>query len=129
MTEDCGALSGDFDLKFVAQALKDWKIYINMLIGIGAQTPVYAVAFFLPTIITGLGYTANIAQLMTVPPYVAACFFTLIASYIADKRKQRGLILLAFQLIGITGFAMLLSQDVQIQYAGTFLAAIGIFSF
>jgi cyanate permease len=125
MTEDCGALSTDFDLRFVAQALKDWKIYINMLIGIGAQTPVYAISFFLPTIIHSLGYTANAAQLMSVPPYVVACLFTLAASYTADKRKQRGIILLVFQLIGITGFAMSLSKHVHVQYAGTFLAAIG----
>jgi hypothetical protein len=75
-----------------------------------------------------MGYTANEAQLMSVPPYVCACIFTIGASYYADKIRKRGVFLLAFQLIGIAGFSMLLaSPKPNIQYAGTVLAAIGIY--
>lgn len=73
-----------------------------------------------------MGYTANQAQLMTVPPYVAACFFTIAASWLADRVRQRGVFMLGFQVIGITGFAMLAGTDKpSIQYGGTVLAAIG----
>jgi hypothetical protein len=75
-----------------------------------------------------MGYTANEAQLMSVPPYVCACIFTISASYYADKLRKRGIFLLFFQLIGIAGFSMLLaSPKPNIQYAGTVLAAIGIY--
>jgi hypothetical protein len=75
-----------------------------------------------------MGYTANDAQLMSVPPYVCACIFTISASYYADKLRKRGIFLLFFQLIGIAGFSMLLaSPKPNIQYAGTVLAAIGIY--
>lgn len=76
-----------------------------------------------------MGYTANQAQLMSVPPYVVACFFTIVASYLADKLKTRGIFMLGFQLVAITGFAMLAgSGKSHIQYGGTVLAAIGTYS-
>lgn len=73
-----------------------------------------------------MGYSANQAQLMSVPPYVAACFFTIIASWIADRAKQRGVFMLGFQIVAIAGFALLVSSDTpRLQYTGTILAAIG----
>ena len=65
---------------------------------------------------------------MSVPPYVVACFFTIAASWLADRAKQRGVFMLGFQVIAITGFAMLAgTSKPSIQYAGTVLAAIGIY--
>lgn len=88
--------------------------------------PIYSFSLFIPTIVKDMGYTANSAQLMTVPPYVCACMFTIAGSYAADRFKQRGVFLLGFQLVAIAGFAMLVSSDVsRVQYAGTILAAIG----
>jgi cyanate permease len=88
--------------------------------------PIYSFSLFLPTIIKKMGYTANQAQLMSVPPYVAACFFTIAASWFADRVRQRGVFMLGFQVIGITGFAMLAgTSKPSIQYGGTVLAAIG----
>ncbi|KAF2849498.1 high-affinity nicotinic acid transporter [Plenodomus tracheiphilus IPT5] len=128
LDEDHGHLSNDFDVKYVYQALTDWKIYIFMLICMAGFCPIYSFALFLPTIIKNMGYTANDAQLMSVPPYVCACIFTISASRYADKLHKRGIFMLAFQLIGITGFAMLAATSrPSVQYAGTVLAAIGIY--
>ncbi|PSN72317.1 high-affinity nicotinic acid transporter [Corynespora cassiicola Philippines] len=125
---DHGHLSNDFDIKYVWQALKDWKIYIHMLICMAGFCPIYSFALFLPTIIRNMGYTANNAQLMSVPPYVCACFFTVIASYFADKVRKRGIFLMGFQLVAILGFALLAaSGKPSIQYTGTVFAAIGIY--
>ncbi|KAM7184978.1 high-affinity nicotinic acid transporter [Rhypophila sp. PSN 637] len=125
---DSGHLSNEYDPKYVWQALKDWKIYIHCLICMAGFCPIYSFSLFLPTIIKNMGYTANNAQLMSVPPYVCACFFTVTASWFADKYKRRGIFLLAFQVVGIAGFAMLAAAgSPSIQYAGTVLAAIGIY--
>ncbi|KAF2821166.1 high-affinity nicotinic acid transporter [Ophiobolus disseminans] len=125
---DHGHLSNDFDMKYVWQAIKDWKIYIFMLICMAGFCPIYSFALFLPTIIKNMGYTANDAQLMSVPPYVCACFFTITASWYADKVRKRGIFLLAFQLVAIAGFSMLAAtKKPSVQYAGTVLAAIGIY--
>ncbi|EUC46303.1 hypothetical protein COCMIDRAFT_93229 [Bipolaris oryzae ATCC 44560] len=128
LSEDSGHLSNDFDMKYVYQAIKDWKIYIFMLICMAGFCPIYSFALFLPTIIKNMGYTANEAQLMSVPPYVCACVFTIAASWYADRVKKRGIFLMVFQLIAIAGFAMLAATGAPgVQYAGTVLAAIGIY--
>jgi hypothetical protein len=125
---DHGHLSNEFDLKYVWQAIKDWKIYIHMLICMAGFCPIYSFALFLPTIIRNMGYTANNAQLMSVPPYVFACFFTIAASWFADRVKKRGIFLMGFQLVALVGFGLLCgSGKASIQYTGTVLAAIGIY--
>jgi hypothetical protein len=125
---DHGHLSNDFNIKYVWQAIKDWKIYIHCLILMAGFCSIYSFALFLPTIIKNMGYTANSAQLMSVPPYVCACFFTIAASYIADRIGSRAVFMVGFQVVGIVGFAMLAgSGQSRIQYAGTVLAAIGKF--
>ena len=123
---DTGHLSDDFHIKYVFQALRDWKIYIHCLICMAGFCPIYSFSLFLPTIIKNMGYTANNAQLMSVPPYVCACFFTIATSWFADRVRQRGVFLLGFQLVGIAGFSMLVaSGNASVQYAGVVLAAIG----
>lgn len=125
---DHGHLSNDFDMKYVWQAITDWKIYIFMLICMAGFCPIYSFALFLPTIIKQMGYTSNEAQLMSVPPYVCACFFTIAASWYADRVRKRGIFLMGFQIVGIAGFSMLVAtKKPSVQYAGTVLAAIGIY--
>ncbi|KAI0902624.1 MFS general substrate transporter [Annulohypoxylon nitens] len=125
---DSGSLSDDFDVKYIWQALLDWKIYIHMLICLGGFCPVYSFSLFLPTIIRNMGYSANNAQLMSAPPYVLACLFAIAGSQLADRCRQRGVFLLGFQLIAILGLAMLAaSENPTLQYTGTVLAAIGIY--
>lgn len=75
-----------------------------------------------------MGYTAETSQLMTVPPYAVACCFTIGAGYAADKMKQRGIFMAAFEVVAILGFIMLASTGrPAVQYTGTFFAASGIY--
>ena len=91
-------------------------------------TAVYSFSLFLPTIIKALGYKDNDAQLMTVPPYVVACFFCLAGGYLSDRVQTRGIILVCFNLVGIIGLVMLVaSHDNRVKYAGTFFFATGIY--
>jgi MFS family permease len=106
--------------------LKDWKIWANCFIAFGIFTPLYSISLFLPTIIKELGYSNNAAQLMTVPIYVVACFCTIVGNYLADQAGHRGAFLLAFLMVALIGFIMLVSNDnPHVQYAGAFFAASG----
>ncbi|RYO91359.1 hypothetical protein DL763_005033 [Monosporascus cannonballus] len=128
LDEDHGHLSNDFDFKYVWQAIKDWKIYIHMMICNAGFCPIYSFALFSPTITRNIGYAANEAQLMSVPPYVFACFFTITGSWFADRYRRREVFLLGFQLLAIVGFALLASTSNQtIQYTDLVLAACGIY--
>lgn len=84
LTQDRSSLADEYDTKYMFHALKDWKIWVHMFITIGIYTPLYSVSLFMPTIVkgmsqlssgiedhltdprTGLGYTNETAQLMTV---------------------------------------------------------------
>lgn len=56
----------------------------------GIYTPLYSISIFLPTIVKGMGYTNETAQLMTVPPYVAGAIACISCGYFADKLGRRG---------------------------------------
>jgi MFS family permease len=110
------------------QSVKDWKTLLFAIIYMGADGALYAFSLFLPTIIQNLGYTSTTANLLSVPPYAAAAVVTVAIGYIADRTHQRGLCNIFISLFGIAGFSMLLgSSKPGVQYAGTFLGAIGIY--
>lgn len=123
-----GVLAEGIRGKYIRQALFDWKIWMHMGIFLAGFCPIYSLSLFSPTIIKGMGYTANNAQLMSVPPYVCACVFTVAASFAADRVRQRGVFLLAAQVTAIAGFALLAgTKNTSAQYGGLVLAAIGIY--
>lgn len=99
LEDDRSVLSNEFNIKFMMDAFKDWKIYVHMLITIGIYTPLYSISVFLPTIVRGLGYTDGIAQLLTVPPYIVACLFTVGGGWGADRRGERGIFMIGFCLV------------------------------
>lgn len=99
LQQDQSVLSDQFKRQFIVDALKDWKVYINMLIFCGIFTSVYSVSIFLPTIIKGLGYTNEIAQLLSAPPYILACLCTLFVGYWSDKKGHRGFFIMLFSAI------------------------------
>ncbi|KAL2073530.1 hypothetical protein VTL71DRAFT_10856 [Oculimacula yallundae] len=128
LVHDRSDLADEFDMRYFWDALKDWKIYVHMLITIGIYTAVYSFSLFLPTIIRNMGYTKVQAQLLSVPPYVLGCIITIGAGYYADKYKQRAVFMLACSGTAIIGWAMLISTTMPgVQYTGTFLACAGIF--
>ncbi|KKY29560.1 putative mfs transporter [Diaporthe ampelina] len=69
----------------------------------------WSFSLFLPTIITGLGYTSTTtAQLFTVPPNLAAFITVLITSLLSDRIRARGPIMAAGIVVAIAGYIMLL---------------------
>lgn len=66
---------------------------------------------------------------MTVPPYIVACTCCISAGWLADKWGQRGVLMIFFNVIAIIGFSLqIVSENLKLKYAGTFLAAIGIYT-
>jgi hypothetical protein len=75
----------------------------------------------------GFGYSEGRAQLLTFPPYACAAFWIMFCSYIADRFKTRGPILVfnvIMYIIGVslTGFV----KNVHARYGGVFLGVMGI---
>ncbi|CAK7274821.1 hypothetical protein SEPCBS119000_006368 [Sporothrix epigloea] len=128
--QQSSAAHEDFRSSYMSAALRDWKTWLSMIIYMGCDMALYAFAMFLPSIVINLGWGGSVvhSQLMSVPPYVVAAIFTVTIGYIADCTRQRGLCNICTSFIGIIGFSMLISTPkAGVQYAGTFLAAIGIY--
>lgn len=118
----------EFRMAYFWASVKDFKTWNSVFIYMGAVTPLYSFSLFLPTILKELGYSSTRAQLLTVPPYAIACFFTVIVGFLADRTRQRGVFNIGFSLIGIAGFGMALGgSTAAVRYAGTYLAAVGIY--
>ncbi|KAK4226822.1 major facilitator superfamily domain-containing protein [Podospora fimiseda] len=111
-------------------SLKDWKMWLGMVIYMGCDMPLYAFSLFLPTIIADMGWNTSVirSQLMSVPPYATAAVLTVLIGFIADRTRSRGMCNIIISAIGVVGFTMLLvSEDAAIKYVGTFLGALGIY--
>ncbi|KAH8901167.1 putative MFS nicotinic acid transporter Tna1 [Thozetella sp. PMI_491] len=116
--------------KEVVSALADWQTWFHAVNYWGMACAVYALSLFLPTIINGLGYTAAIAQLLTIPVYTAATICCVIVGYLADKTGRRGFFVLICYSAIFLGFLLAVAPSNFIPgltYAGCFIAACGIY--
>ncbi|KAI0087632.1 MFS general substrate transporter [Irpex rosettiformis] len=85
--------------------------------------------YFTPSIVASLGYTANRAQLMSVPPFAVAFVLAIASSYFADRYAKRGLVMIIFALLGITGFGIFLgSHHPHARYASLSLILPGTYA-
>jgi MFS family permease len=79
-----------------------------------------------------MGYTSAQSQLLTIPPYACATIFTVFWAILSERYQRRALFILITTSVAIIGYIILLantnpSARPGVSYAGTFLAAIGIY--
>lgn len=83
---------------------------------------------FLPAILTGMGFTSIHAQGLTAPPYFISFLTCILSTWIADRTKQRGLVIIVLSIIAGVGYIILATcKGVGVRYFAIFLAAIGVF--
>ncbi|OJA18497.1 hypothetical protein AZE42_07587, partial [Rhizopogon vesiculosus] len=129
LKEDANNLSTHYHIRFVLQAMKDYKTYVQALIYIGLVVPGYAIALFSPTIINDLGYSAANAQLLSVPPFVLGCIATILVGIKSDQHNLRGPYIIGGAFVSLVGYILLYcSVQAGPSYAGACLAALGVFS-
>jgi len=110
---------GLFDVQTILSA----SAYFGILAGL------YSFGLFLPTIIKGLGYTANRAQLWSVIPYAVASVVTVIVAVASDRLRLRGVVMLFTLLPAIVGYAVIANvHSSDVKYGMTFLMATGLYS-
>jgi len=89
----------------------------------------YSLAFFIPTIVQGLGYRSISTQLHSVPPYACSAVFAIASCYFSDSFRHRGSFVILSALISIVGYAMFLgSTNHQVLYGSLFLQVIGAYT-
>jgi MFS family permease len=102
----------------------DPKLYAFCLLFFLLNIVSTALSYFLPIILqSGMEFSTNKAILLSSPPYYYAVIPVVLSSYLADKYRMRGPIIIFNALCLIAGFAMLgFPSQATVRYLGTYLA-------
>jgi len=112
----------------IGVALVDPKNYLTALMYFSCNVSFSSLPVFLPTILTEMNFSPINAQGLSAPPYFISFLVVLASTYIADRYKQRGLVIMALSLVGGVGYIILAATKATgPRYFGVYLAAIGIF--
>ena len=88
--------------------------------------PAYALAYFAPVIILGMGYSQGVTQLLSAPPVVFAVISALVVSWLADKYRLRSPAIVFQCFLGITGLLITAYHPNDgVRYFGLFLGQAG----
>ncbi|KAI0686889.1 MFS general substrate transporter [Cytidiella melzeri] len=89
----------------------------------------FGLANFTPTIVGALKFNETQTQLLTVPPYVCSFVISILCSYLCDKYKQRGIMVVGASLVASVGYAIFLgSTNKHVAYFSLFLQITGVYS-
>ncbi|KAH9985789.1 MFS general substrate transporter [Russula compacta] len=117
-----------FSMKFVWQALTDWKTYIQIIVFMCITVAVYSVALFMPTIIHDLGFSAAAAQLLSAPPFVCSGILTIIVGIYSDRMNSRGPFVVLGAVVSMVGYIIVYTTSKPgFGYAAAIIAASGVF--
>lgn len=124
------AFDSKFSIKDSLKSLKDPIMAFISLAYFGLIIPSYGYAYFAPTIIKQMGYTAVSANQHAVYPWLVAFGYCNIAAFFSDKFRIRSAFAVTSALTAIVGLALILGlpNNPQGRYAGCFLTAMGLYS-
>ena len=113
----------------VVQALRDPKVWLYGFCFHTMNLPICTLGIFLPTIINELGYTTAQAQLLSIPPYIAAFILTMTFAVYAEKTKLRAPFIIASSTVAMIGYIVLITGNRPVvSYGGAVMAVSGAFS-
>jgi dipeptide/tripeptide permease len=84
--------------------------------------------YFIPTIINELGYSAQAAQVRSIPIYIVAAIFSIAAAWVTDRLQHRYSFCMLGIIISSIGYVLLLTQkhlSVGVRYFALFLVTPG----
>ena len=105
----------------------DWKVWAYAMIFFNTTTVSYALAYFLPIILTeNMGFSVGEAQCLVAPPYAFAGIVMYIMGWAGDKYRIRGPIIVANALLCIIGLPIMgFTDSPAVRYFGVFLVTAG----
>lgn len=114
----------------VAKFLKgggDIKIWGFAMIFFNTTTVTYALAYFLPIILTGnMGFDVGAAQCLVAPPYAFAAIVMYATGWLGDKYHLRGPIILFNMVLCLVGLPIMgFHSNANVRYFGVFLTTAG----
>ena len=116
-----------FSLKNYLAVSADWRVWAYGLLFFNTTTTTYALAYFLPLILRGsLGFTVAEAQCLIAPPYALAGIVMYGTSWLGDKYRLRGPVVVFNMLLVIIGVPIMgFHKNAAVRYFGVFLTTAG----
>ncbi|OQV05076.1 hypothetical protein CLAIMM_09870 [Cladophialophora immunda] len=113
-------------MPILKEVLSDWTSWFQFLLFTFTNTSTYSLAFFVPTILTGMGYTGLKASLYSAWPYLATMGAMWIFAYVSDKTKMRTPVICTQSILLLIGLLLIRpNYSNEVRYFGVFLATIG----
>ncbi|KPI38279.1 putative transporter [Cyphellophora attinorum] len=120
--------------KALRAMLTDKNLYLQSMIAAGSSLPNNGMKYTLPQIVKNMGYTSTKAQLLSVPPFMAAGLMTIVSSFWVDKRRSKKLpLILLCQCMLLVGFSVLfalaphIKDHIAVCYTFVVIACMGIY--
>jgi predicted MFS family arabinose efflux permease len=98
----------------VLRSLKSPHVILSFIIFFMIGTTLYGLALFLASIVNQLGFSATRTQLLSVGPFAAGFFVTLLAAYLSDRHKTRAIPIAMLAVIAVIGYGVYLSAKKQV---------------
>jgi predicted MFS family arabinose efflux permease len=96
----------------VKYVLIDWRVYLYFVISMGNLGVIKCFTLFLPCLLNQISHSTPLTHLITVPPYIAACFCCVLGGYSSSRRNEHGLHIAFFLFVALLGFiSMLIVAD------------------
>ncbi|EOO02025.1 putative general substrate transporter protein [Phaeoacremonium minimum UCRPA7] len=109
------------------KAGKDPKIWAYAMVFFNTTTITYALAYFLPLILTyNMGFSVGASQCLVAPPYAFAGIVMFATGWIGDKYHLRGPIVVFNMLLCVIGLPIMgFHKNSGVRYFGVFLVTAG----
>ncbi|KAG7093368.1 hypothetical protein E1B28_007050 [Marasmius oreades] len=120
------SLPDNITTKKVLKHLSDWVLWAFVVMFLAGTTPAYAMSFFSPIILSGMGWGVRDSLLLTAPPYIFAVIIAFLFSWLSDKARNRAIFLAILTVITLTGAAVTgFAPNPGVRYFGIFLTLAG----
>ncbi|CAI7619707.1 unnamed protein product [Penicillium crustosum] len=127
LQEDRGErLDDKITIRKALKDLTDWKVWVLASLLFFPTAGAYTMAFFTPSVLSGLGYSTALSQILVTPPYLMAAIFAIATGIISDRVRARSPFIIGFMLLNCAGFIMMgWGNNTGCKMAGIFMAVVG----
>ncbi|KAK8138553.1 MFS general substrate transporter [Apiospora sp. TS-2023a] len=111
------------------KVLVDWRIHLFTLCFFCCDITAASVSAFSPTILTELGWTNTVAQLMTMPVWASGIISSFLVTWLASRLNRRTPFVLGAILLQLVGWVIMrvYIPKAGVRYLALFLMSIGTF--
>ncbi|KAK7056857.1 hypothetical protein VNI00_002574 [Paramarasmius palmivorus] len=118
-----------FSFKEVFRSITSPHVLLVFVMFYMLGTTLYGLALFLPSIVNQLGFSPNHSQLLSVGPFAAGFFLTMVSAYWSDKNQARAIPAAVISLLAVAGYAMYLKAESKfVAYGSLYLTVPGVYA-